>query len=404
MTSAEIRQALRDGVVDPFDLVSREGSALKVELVEVDEIFDPRHQEPVVPVVPAAKPEPVPVQPKIAVNAPPQPMVLPSAPPAPTTIEPTPMESFGEMTASGRKRRAALKKFYLIDRRGRVLGPLSAAEIQSLYQRGIVEKSVRVQKVGEPKSIPLNLFISAYAGERMTALGASNSDIRQTPGVTAMKSSKVLNELYMSFSTGGGGRSRFRPYIGVILVGVFLGLLVFFSLNFDNQDDSRARRSLTRERVTRERSTPTLRRIPERPKPAVARQAPSAPAAAPTPPSSERRAPRAERVRPLPATPPPRPQRPVERTAPPARPAPEFNLQDGAVVTLSNLEFKKADLEDCALKCRLTFYRGGRRAVTAVFFKGAFEDSLRATRGSVTIQGSVKREGSGYVLFLQDVR
>src|SRR5688500_555295 len=35
----EIRESLREGMWDPFDLVSAEGSAVKIPLVEVDEIF-----------------------------------------------------------------------------------------------------------------------------------------------------------------------------------------------------------------------------------------------------------------------------------------------------------------------------------------------------------------------------
>src|SRR5688500_1967963 len=39
MTAAQIRDGLRDGSFDPFDLVSRDGSHVRLELVEVDEIF-----------------------------------------------------------------------------------------------------------------------------------------------------------------------------------------------------------------------------------------------------------------------------------------------------------------------------------------------------------------------------
>src|SRR5689334_5715430 len=39
LTAEEIRASLRDGSFDPFDLVMREGSSVRRELVEVDELF-----------------------------------------------------------------------------------------------------------------------------------------------------------------------------------------------------------------------------------------------------------------------------------------------------------------------------------------------------------------------------
>ncbi|HET9241575.1 MAG TPA: hypothetical protein VFO10_30190, partial [Oligoflexus sp.] len=38
-TAKEIREALRQGTLDPFDKVSREGSNIREDLIEVDEIF-----------------------------------------------------------------------------------------------------------------------------------------------------------------------------------------------------------------------------------------------------------------------------------------------------------------------------------------------------------------------------
>ena len=40
MTPEEIRDGLREGTLDPFDFVAKEGSAIKLQLIEVDEIFD----------------------------------------------------------------------------------------------------------------------------------------------------------------------------------------------------------------------------------------------------------------------------------------------------------------------------------------------------------------------------
>ena len=40
MNSSQIRQALRDGVVDPFDRVVEEGSNNSRQLVECDDIFN----------------------------------------------------------------------------------------------------------------------------------------------------------------------------------------------------------------------------------------------------------------------------------------------------------------------------------------------------------------------------
>ncbi len=106
------------------------------------------------------------------------------------------------------------------------------------------------------------------------------------------------------------------------------------------------------------------------------------------------------------ATPRPAPvAQPIPKPAPIARnaaPASNLAAKVGQVVTLPGARYNPAELDACALKCRLglTDRSGGR--VTAVFFKGAFYPKLRASGGTATVKGSLKKEGADLVLYLQN--
>lgn len=455
MTAAEIRRALREGVVDPFDLVCREGSQLRVEILEVDEIFTARQEEPEDGYTQLSS---LPM----AANAAPQPQYVHHIhhQSIPVSYVPKPIGQEDQQAA----RRKSLKKFYLIDRNHRVLGPLAAGEIQSLATRGIVGKGVLVQKMGDQRKVSLASFLRSYA--------QLNAGVR---GVD-LRSSRALNGVYRG---GSSRRSRrndsFFPYLMVILVGAILGFLVYFASHPQKDGDGRRVKHRQERRIQKrargETQAPTLRRIApkkeksrNRAKPKVVtieRRAPVAVsvkrevkrvegrrewpgngvqkakretkksvkekrqvrAAPPKKREPERRptpAPRpdpvvrapipvkkpvvavAPRPEPAPApkpTPPkPRPQpRPV---APPPKPA---ALVDGEVATLSAMSYSVSELDECPIKCKLRFSKSGL-TVTAIFFKGAHLDALLAKNGSATISGRIKKQGGETQIFLESVR
>ena len=510
MTAQEIRHALRAGSVDPFDLVAQEGSQIKTELVEVDEIFQedtranvsesetsspaPSQASPSQNETTQNKPLPKPPEP-----APPAAEVKTSSRPkaarrtsratpeggeksaarksdtaskqdqAPRSLEFADQEALknerraqrnpveeqtrvrgslpsepegGEKTnlnqlprkqktqPGGQDRKKKEKKFYLTDEKNRVLGPLSATEVQSLFYRGILGASVKVQKSGTNRKIPIRQFISAYSGKRMKAL-AEGGGIKG--GSAPLPSSKVLHELYHLMNSKKLAESRMVwPSVGLMILGVALGLLLFFILDQKQQTnvDEAERRSAIRKNLIQSE-------IPEsEPEPSSARRAETPPKSPPSskaakePPKRSNR-PSTKAARPTvkkesPSPPPSRDPTPVKRPSPrPSRakaaavppssrpanmsgsraqgPIAKARANVGGVLTVGPLSFSRQELNTCELKCEISFRDRQGDTLTAVFFKGAYYDQL-ANKDAVTLTGSSKLQNGKIVLFIQDIR
>lgn len=440
MTAAEIRRALREGAVDPFDLVCREGSQLRVEILEVDEIFTAQEagasdgftQIGSVPMPAAAASGMPPTSYVHHIHH--QQQYAPASAQQPRMHEP-----YG--------RRKSQKKFYLIDRNGRMLGPLAAGEIQSLATRGIIGGGVYVQRMGDPKKISLSSFLRDYA--------RANSRARR--GID-LRSSAALNAVYR-----GMAARRYRssgslfPYFMVTIVGAILGFLVYFALHPQKGSDGRRVKHRQERRVEQRGSSPKLKRIMQqekakavrskkpvavvkptkKPAPtnvqkvtsqrtkaaekvlkkqAKAKKVVSQPAPKKRTPAAvakkapvKRRAPIApQKARAVVKVPPrSKPKSPPRAVAPPPvrRPAPVAQqLVDGQPATLPGMNYSIAELDECPIKCKLRFSKPGGPTVTAVFFKGAHLDALLAKRGNATISGHVKKQGADTQIFLESVR
>lgn len=174
----EIRSALRDGSVDPFDLVAREGSSVRRELVDVDEIFASLdHGSPEVPPGEAfaslepgelgSEPREVREPTRVGDSA-----AQGDAGGAASGAHeaPAPRKGRGEKDSKdkGRKKRRGRRRrdpsrFYLMDKSGRVLGPVSASDINARFLKGALSRSVHVLKEGSEKKIPVQRFCEIYS-------------------------------------------------------------------------------------------------------------------------------------------------------------------------------------------------------------------------------------------------
>src|SRR5690606_31768180 len=139
LSAREIREGLRNGTIDPFDLVSREGSKIRVDLVEVDEIFAVEDSAEDAPDEPMAQTL------RETTTAFSEPLNTSIAYLHPNLTEPGPKPSSrakagdrleAQKTRSRERddgRVRGEKKFNLYDKKRGALGPLSANEIQALY-------------------------------------------------------------------------------------------------------------------------------------------------------------------------------------------------------------------------------------------------------------------------------
>lgn len=194
LTSAQIREGLRDGTFDPFDLVARDGSSVRRELVEVDEIFanskvvygealgvnEAYGRQAAANAV--GEENSMAFVPQVLVkNA--ADVVGGVADASATQVSNRPgeyanigrghlaladqaaqeREAHGaQATPKVRKRRDA-KRYSLVDGKGRMLGPMSAAEIQSLYYKGVLDKRVVVVRQGSQARVAVAKFVAVYS-------------------------------------------------------------------------------------------------------------------------------------------------------------------------------------------------------------------------------------------------
>ncbi|HYX32081.1 MAG TPA: hypothetical protein VE954_03130 [Oligoflexus sp.] len=409
-TAKEIREALRQGTLDPFDKVSREGSNIREDLIEVDEIFREGAESPAES-APDHSPEPEGTvvaerNPLMdAMNVGKSAGTGSKANPKPTTDnddeESDDPEDFAHRNDTGTRNSA--KRYYLIDRE-KVLGPLSALEIQSLYNRSMLNKKVRVQKIGSEKTIPIAQFISSYSGDRLKEL-AEDGRIPQQIGVGS-PSSKVMNELArMANSRRVAQDRKNRAYLVMSFVGLVLGATVY--LLYEQTTSAPQNRAAVEESAEEQPAA-------NKPRPRLIQKAPEpAPKKDPPPKKPETR-PEPKQVDKRPVRRPPAITKASQDSGdarntdniPQKGPGPIAKAMEsaGRIQTVGPLTFSNAALESCPSKCTLTLFDGTGASMKAVFFKNAYSDQLKTHARGAFLTGNTKMDRGELTLFIQDVR
>jgi type IV secretory pathway VirB10-like protein len=422
-TAKEIREALRQGTLDPFDKVSREGSNIREDLIEVDEIFREAPPEPAalenIADTPATEGTVVADRSALIAAA----ASVGKSAGTGSKNKPKPVddsqdsensEDFHQRNDTGTRNSA--KRYYLIDRE-KVLGPLSALEIQSLFNRNMLNKKVRVQKIGNEKTIPITQFIASYSGDRLKEL-AEDGRIPQQIGVGS-PSSKVMNELArMANSRRVAQDRKNRAYLVMSFVGLILGALVYLIYEQSTREPEPQDAVEERSEEPSPANKPRPRLIQKTPEPAPKKESP------PPPPPVKKAEKEKERAKPAPRR---VERRPTRKAAPVTRvsqrrdddeprktdnipqqrgPGPIAKAMEsaGRIQTIGPLTFSSAALESCPSKCTLTLFDGTGASMKAVFFKNAYNDQLRSRARGAYLTGNTKMDRGELTLFIQDVR
>ncbi len=471
-SALEIRQLLREGVVDPFDFVSQEGSQLKLELVEVDEIFsnenisydgsqqaasgDAGFVAKIADRSYSDKQKSTPYDSSA-------PTIEPTAPrssPASQLALASDIRKIGksgnlpepisQAYSASKKKRRDPKRYHLIDPKGRVLGPLSPGEIQSLYYRGVVDKNVKVMRDGSNSSVAIAKFVSAYAeaqgmpktpkqGGHPNIQGVSNSALNR---LALMRRAEAVSR---RVSSGLPPLAIGIIVVAVLLIALAIGLLIHDGTLFDGFRDtktSQQKRSVEKppvkvqQKINREKKKVVPKKIvpkktkkeafsgsgvlgrprgtikqstPERIQPR-SRYQPRNNRSTPriktqTPASSYRTSPGRQYVKPRPVikrsvTP---PLKPV--AAPPKKSGPSVGgLIDGQPVSgLGPMQFSRDAVKSCDGSCTITF-TGAGGSVSVAFFKNVWGGTLLSKKGGVYISGLVRKNGGSTKILLNGVR
>ena len=467
----EIRQGLRDGHFDPFDLISREGSHVRIELMEIDEIF--LHSQ--IEYMPGAAETQIEqaagggggafIGGAAAEVNPQHRLKLAGPQPASPAGAGGMVPSSKRQDGAKRSKQESPKRFFLVETNGKITGPMAASEIQTAWARGGLDKTLLVQKNNSSARVPIAKFVHLYA---MAKLNGPQS-ATQTP-------SPLLSQMIRAEADRKGRiRKLLVPILGVLVLGLAIGVAVAFFGSKGIHKPSQPRKSDSRENYqlpnsSKPKANPqTIENDVIRPRPPVRRNLPAPNTSVrpggkasklPPPRSASQFQPPLQKVdapktqwrppptnrsnaspgtspgtspgisrgtspgvsnrpvyRPAPRVTAPQVRAPVRAPVPVARAAPPVQRPaDPAPVAPGNsaggsngigdiggATFNKADLDACAMKCKIKFAAKGEQ-ITVVFFKGAFEDQLKAKKGPVTLTGRINQDAGGKTMYLQGIK
>jgi hypothetical protein len=457
-SASEVREALRDGSIDPFDQVARVGSKLKQSLVEVDQIFlEIDGEVPKVDSVYNQNEEFANRGHNLVPTAHSQPLAGRGA--RSTAISAGRNQAGGAqpmvgITPANRRINQAkkhAKRFYLFDRRNRLLGPLSAAEIQSLFYRGIIDQDVLVSKDKGERRIPVQQFIAAYVGAKAKKFRSEQTRLHLEPGGQyAYPSSRVMEQMSRSVIAMPIRRTSSFPWLSVLVLAIAMAgaaLLVmkyFFpekllrpgprdfeypqSIQLAGPDQHEIPSPQTT-------TTPQMQRpthhAPQQVQQQVVPLPTPEPAPLPTPkPIVKARLKLTSKPTPKPIVrnsrgrltrpPPPRampkpiqqqrilppPSAPV-RPVPAKRPAPldPYINRVGSIVTVDGASYNAREVSSCGgMKCTITFRDRSGTSFMVVYFRARYQDQLVKAKGRATITGRLSQKDSSYIIYLSGVR
>lgn len=461
-SAAAVRQLLREGQVDPFDLVSAEGSSVQQELVEVDEIFASENVGYSSKAAGAeggsAPQEHSAAQRRLSgssrTNPPGQLIALASDMRriAPSGNLPVPVKDENAQLIPMPRRKRDPKKYHLIDSKGRVLGPLSPGEIQSLYYRGVVDKNVTVMRDNSSLKVSVAKFVLAYAeaqGVRKTPNQGAHPHIQGVTKSALNRLALARRAQQMREVTGMAPATVAILCSAFLLIVLTVGLLIRDGTIFKGSEPERPRQSrssvgkknvATKQPIKKKkpkkapvryekpsvikgtpggalgrpgvkkptRQSATIRQPKKKPPARIAkRPAAIKPQVRPRPPVRPVVQPVIRPIaqpRPLPA-PVPAPA-PVPKPALPASKAGQTvpTLADGQTVTgLGPMSYNKVAVDICEGACSIVF-TGAGGSVTVAFFKNAWGKQLMQKSGKVYISGLVRKNGDSVKILLTGVR
>ena len=389
-TSEQVREALKEGELDPFDKVCREGSNIFQDLIDVDEVFsDP---------APLDHSETVPLEAAAGLEAT---IAIGGGAPPPDRSKPRAIEP--------RKQPAAqnplfVRKFKIVDPNGRRWGPFSAREILAFSAKGTLPATCKVVSKGSKKLVSVREFVSVYTKSKT---GKKDSDT--FGGLSGLSIKQVAEYRLNNMNLGSFQKSRGLLVSLMVFLGAVFGS---FTYSFFNGETLRRERVSKPRKVKKSKLAPSKKvrkpkKIARKKKPVKSKRL--KPKISPK--SSNRR-----------GRPPPhtalKPQRIPVRVAPsPARGQrqqqrgqrvvsankPLLSSMNGKVVTTEPASFSLTALRACNAKCRISFRTGRNEVFIGVFFKAGFNGALKRG-GRVRVTGRVKVQGKSTVIFIQGIR
>ncbi len=433
-SASRIRDELRAGRIDAFDLVSVVGSSVKRSLVEVDQIFETSGVQAaaIVSDVPEASSQDITLiqaEPLSEAKALPQREAVNDRPrafealAAPQRVQAPAArhharKDFGAVPQHGNGRSKAGRKSYMILLPGAgPRGPFTSKDVLILWYAKQLAAGTYIQRVGDAKRIEISRFALFY--ERAAPSGMAF--IGQASLAHSAKDRSIvwlLVAILVAVGILAGAvywRARRLPVAFITPSSV--------TLPFTSQEDEgitgnaviQTATTIMPEKTAALPGKSTIAGVPK----SVVKTAPSAkpqaskrakrrapqPAYKPSGPATQSSSPQAAPQAVPQAVSQPKPVAPPKVPVAPLLQKPVTGWTDGVMVILSGYSFNVEMLNACEVKCKIPM-RGPKGVVTAVFFKEAFGAGLAAKASNVTISGTVHKDPAtgGIFIFLQSFR
>lgn len=414
-TPVQVRDELRAGRIDPFDMACKEGSSVKRPLVEVDEIFQSSRVQMGELVT---DPEEIPERESFSTRqqtAEPE-LKMANSSSGQTLDRPRPSQ-FQALAAATRlnppprSEPRKPKQYFVTDSTGRSYGPLSSGEVMKLWHNGRVDGRAIVERGSSSRRINIQRFVEFYQNA--------------APSGMAFLQTKPAQRIQARYITVVQD-SAFRPIVWLCIL-LAAGALIFLGMTVRDRLPPKLNRFLPKTKPAAKverfdlRSIETIAAQAPTPSAILIKPAPVAIQPLEIKPIKPRKviekAPKQKKKPNYQSKPryikPPTSVRPsaqapmigVNMNAPPVaviKPAvgspPKSPLKnpfvDGATITLTGYRFSAGALAQCSGKCKLPM-SGSLGPVTAVFFKEALGQAFQGKAGSVSVTGILRKQESG---------
>ena len=420
-SAEQVREELRAGRIDAFDLVAVEGSAKKRPLIDVDEIFisagnkkasvknQSESQDKTVLIARAVGGVNNPAVPS---DAPPgtdqatdngakktpsftQPRAF-EALAAPLAVQKPAVKNDGQRIGPAAAKpptagvgAGTVRRYVLWTSEQSPQGPFTSREVLTFWYAKKLPPNTIVQRAGQSKRVNIEEFARfyekaapsgiAFVGEAQAAAGRLDASTRGLVFAVLASFSIVAAALVWSYSADGvlEGLNRIYRSIGGVLPSAKVS-------NIPSDQVSSEQGRLAEPKTGNGHLAGRSQVPPSKVKPQVSSRQTRRPQKAG--PKVERSARSSRRPSPRPA-----PVRPLLSQAPASRAVANSGLTDGATVTLTGYRFNISALNVCDLKCKIPM-SGPKGPITAVFFKEAFAAALSKNSLSVSLTGTIRRD------------
>lgn len=467
LTSARLRDMLRSGEIDPFDMVSLEGSAIRVPIVEADQIFETERE--ISTDTKSSSATQAAVEELISgnvfgnnfhsksnnVN---QTMVSNSGSNDMEVLRPRRFEALAinspqpkqtkiDQRPAQPQRRP--KKYFLIDRNQRNFGPLDPSEILNMWLRGNMDESMRVERVDSQNTVPIRKFVETYLKAKNPSQQGGYERAKNA-GIPQLQPQPMVAQAMVQKSNSNN--LLFILGLVAIVGAVVLGCFAFLTRQKqeplhvaalpqvqEEPDDIPAPADIQapaapekmvppvqipKRRVIREFKplkpiaqvptptmappvllqppTPSLKpTLTPAPKPILAKKAP--PKRLPPKKAAKPPAP-ADSPAPKLAAAAPAPKAPPAKAPAAALTATKSGPLTNGPATIGPYSYNPMAIDSCAaMKCRLPM-DGPNGPIVAVFFKGAYANTLKRKNGSATLTGRADNSSGVTLFYIESVK